>query len=92
MANNAQDVQHLINVMAAFSLQCLWGLVVNTDKTEVMIFKKAGRLYQFKFVYLGIVSVRSGIFTPTQSRQAQKTSSTLYMIKKGLLRNRDFSI
>ena len=30
--------------------------------------------------------------TPTQSRQAHKASSALYMIKQGLLRNRDFSI
>ena len=34
----------------------------------------------------------SGVFTPTQSRQAHKASSALYMIKKRLLRNRDFSI
>lgn len=45
-----------------------------------------------KFIYLGILFVPSGVFTPTQSRQAQRASSALYMIKKGLLKNRDFSI
>ena len=70
MANSAEDLQHLINGMASFSLQ--WGLVVNTDKTEIMIFNKAGRLISETFtynkvtlktvdtfVYLGIVFVPS---------------------------------
>ena len=41
---------------------------------------------------VGMVFVPSGIFTTTESRQAQKASSALYMIKTGLLRSRDFSI
>ena len=55
MANSAEDLQHLINGMALFSLQ--WGLVVNTDKTEITTFNKAGRIISKpvdKFVYLGI--------------------------------------
>ena len=75
MANSAEELQHLINGMAAFSLQ--WGLVVNTNKTEIMIFNKAGRLISETSTYnkvmwktadLGIVFVPSGVFTPTQSR------------------------
>ena len=96
MANSAEDLQHLINEVASFSLQ--WGLVVNTDKTEIMIFNKTGRLISETFtynkvtlktvdtfVYLGIVFVPSGVFTPTQSRQAHKASSALYIIRKGIV-------
>ena len=94
IANSAEDLQHLINGMASFNLQ--WGLVVNTDKTEITMSNKAGRLISETFtynkvtlktvdtfVYLGIVFVPSGVFTPTQSRQAYKASSALYMLKKG---------
>ena len=89
MANNAEDLQRLINGMAAYSLQ--WGLVVNTNKTQIIIFNKSGRIIAEtftysnitletvdKFVYLGIVFVPSGVFTPTQSGQSQKASSALY--------------
>ena len=49
IANSAEDLQHLIDGMASFSLQ--WGLVVNTDKTAIMIFNKAGRLISETFTY-----------------------------------------
>ena len=103
LANNANDLQYLIDRLVTFSLQ--WGLVINTEETEVMIFNKAGRLLEEhftcgttqlktvdKFIYLGIVFVPSGIFVPTQTRLTQRANTALYMIKKGLLRNRDVSI
>ena len=39
MGNNAEDLQRLINGMATYSLQ--WGLVVNTNKTQIIIFNKS---------------------------------------------------
>jgi hypothetical protein len=103
LANNASDLQYLFDRLMIYSLQ--WGLVVNTDKTMVMIFNKGGRLINELFtykttslqtvdtvVYLGMVFVPSGVFVAAQSRNAQKASKALYMIKKGLLRNRDYAI
>ena len=49
MANNAEDLQGLINGMAVFSLQL--GLVVNSDKTQIKIFNKSGRLLDDTFTY-----------------------------------------
>ena len=69
MADNAKDLQRLMNWMTAFSLQC--ELSAKTNKTEVMISTKSGILlaeistYNNKFVYLGIVFVYSAVFTPT---------------------------
>ena len=93
MASSAEDLQHIINEMASFSLQ--WGLVVNTDKTEIMIFNKAGRIISETFtyneitlktvdtfVYLGIVFVPSGVVTPLLSRQAHKASSALLCLRR----------
>ena len=78
---------------------------MNTDKTNGMIFNKAGRLSKdtFKYsdtnlqtvdkvIYLGMVFVLSGIFSTAQRRQAQKANQALFMIKKGLLSDRKYTI
>ena len=52
MANSAEDLQRLINGMAAFSYQ--WGLVVNTNKTQIRIFNKSGRIIADTFTYNNI--------------------------------------
>ena len=92
LANSAADLQTLFDRLAQYSAQ--WGLVVNTKKTVVMIFNKAGRLLadRFKYndtnldtvnetVYLGIVFVPSGIFSITQTNLAQRASRTMYKIQ-----------
>ena len=52
MASNAEYLQRLINGMRAFSLQ--WGLVVNTNKTQIMLFIKSGRIIAETFTYNNI--------------------------------------
>ena len=52
MADNADYLQRLINGIAAFSLQ--WGLVVNTNKAEIMIFSKYMRIISETFTYNNI--------------------------------------
>ena len=45
-----------------------------------------------KVIYLGMVFVPSGIFSTSQRRQAQKAKQALFMIKKGLLIDRKYTI
>ena len=75
--------------------------MVNTDKTNVMIFNKPGRLSKDTFKYndtnlqtvdLGMVFVPSEIFVTAQRRQAQKANQALFMTKKGLLNDIKYTI
>jgi hypothetical protein len=75
-----------------------WKLVVNTDKSNVMIFNKSGHtLNRFKFnfgdynliitneyCYLGIVFVPSGSFMKAMLRLKEKASKAYFKIRENL--------
>ena len=57
MTSNAGHLQHLINGIAAFSLQGGGGgvgVIGNTGKTEILIFNKAGRFISETVAYNNI--------------------------------------
>ena len=74
-----------------------WCLSVNTSKTKIMIFNKAGKLIPHQFIYdgkplecvksykyLGIHFCASGSFALAQSELFKKSTQSTFQIKKGL--------
>jgi len=77
-----------------------WKLSVNTSKTKVMIFRKAGRLpanveFHFgehkleivsKFVYLGLVFTTGGSFSDAKTTLACQSIKAIFALNKYLHR------
>ena len=95
MALDPITLQLLINVLHEFCQD--WGLEVNQDKTQVMIFNKAGRSQEkhHKFTlggkslqhattycYLGMVFTLSGSWQPTMEDRRKKTLKAYFNMKK----------
>jgi len=78
-AKNSSDLQHNLNILHDYCTK--WKLTVNTLKTKVMVFRKAGRLpndirFMYdgkqidivdKFIYLGILFTTGGSFAEAQN-------------------------
>ena len=74
-----------------------WKLLVNIDKSNVMIFNKRGRIDKYRFTYdnfeikitneycyLGIIFVPSGSFSKAISRLKEKASKAYFKIRDNL--------
>ena len=96
MALDPATLQLLINILQNFCQD--WGLEVNQDKTQVMIFNKAGRSQekhhlQFTlgsrtlqhattYCYLGMVFTLSGSWQPAMEDRRKKTLKAYFNMKK----------
>lgn len=91
----------LRNGLNYLSVYCQrWKLVVNTSKSNVMVFRKGGMLprnleFSFdntileivnKFTYLGVVFTPGGSFTETQNMLAGQARKALFMLDKYIYR------
>ena len=95
VALDQHSLQALIDILNRFCEE--WGLEVNFDKTQILIFNKSGRRqdnkYRFtlgektlqhtsNYCYLGIVFTISGSFTPAKEELRKKTLRAYFNLKK----------
>ena len=103
-ANNAEELQHNLNVFHEYCKR--WKLVVNVDKTKVMIFRKGGRLpnnisFHYndiaieivsKFNYLGVVFTTGGSFSDAQRTLAGQSLKAIFKMNKYLYKYTDITV
>lgn len=90
LSNSERGLQ---NALDALQLYCnKWQLVVNTEKTQVMVFNKQQRNQVFKFndkalkitneyIYLGVKIHQSGTFTAAIKDLANRANKAMFKIK-----------
>ena len=96
LSTSAQGLQAKLDILDKYCKD--WCLNINTSKTKVMIFNKAGRTLSHKFVlrnvsiecvsrykYLGIYFSASGSFTYAQTELYKKALKAYYKLSKELL-------
>jgi hypothetical protein len=102
-SNSPSDLQKGLDVLYAYCQR--WKLVVNAEKTKVMVFRKGGRLpghLEFnyngnileivnRFTYLGVVFTTGGAFTETQTLLAGQALKATYRLEKYLYKFVDIS-
>jgi len=103
-ANSKDQLQTSLDLLLCYCNK--WKPSVNTSKTKVMIFRKAGRLpanveFQFseqkfeiasKFVYLGLVFTTGGSFSDAQSTLAGQSMKAIFALNKYLHRLTNISV
>ena len=96
LSNSAVGLQNLLNKLEQFCDR--WNLVVNVQKTKIMIFNKTGRLmkhmpfiyknYHIELVneykYLGIIFKPSGTFTAAVKYLSNKALKAIFCIRQAL--------
>lgn len=96
LSESAKGLQCALDKLYDYCMK--WKLLVNIDKSNVMIFNKSGHLLKnFKFhygntilqltneyCYLGIVFVPSGSFTKAMERLKEKASKAYFKIRDNL--------
>lgn len=100
-ANSAEDLQKSLNVLADYCLR--WKLVVNTEKTKIMVFRKAGNLRQNlrffyngtqieivkKYKYLGVMFTSGGAFNVHDKMASGQALKAIYKLNKYLYKFTD---
>ena len=103
-ANNAKELQESLDELLCYCQR--WKLIVNTNKTKIMGFRKSGRIpnnLRFtynnaeieivtKFTYLGIVFTSSGSFSEAQNVLAGQAQKAIFQMNKYLYKFTDISI
>jgi hypothetical protein len=103
-ANSCIELQNSLDTLYEYC--CKWKLVVNSEKTKVMIFRKGGRLQSnisfsyngnpveivSKFTYLGIVFTTGGSFSEAQSTLAGQATKAIFRMNKYLFKFTDISV
>jgi len=103
-ANNDTELQNSMDTLSDYCKR--WKLVVNTDKTKVMVFTKGGLLpvnctffYNHiqleivtKFSYLGIVFSPGGSFSDTQNTLSGQALKAIFKMNKYLYKFTDMPI
>lgn len=97
LSESASGLQCALDKLQSYCMK--WKLLVNIDKSNVMIFNKSGRIidkYRFtydnfvikitnEYTYLGIIFVPSGSFSKAISRLKEKASKAYFKIRDNLL-------
>lgn len=97
LSESSDGLQNAIDKLHQYCLK--WKLIVNIDKSNVMIFNKAGRLLEKctftyggtniqitkEYCYLGIIFVPSGSLSKSISRLKEKASKAYFKIRTYLI-------
>lgn len=103
-ANNAAELQTSLDLMYEYCNR--WKLIVNIDKTKVVIFRKGGRIpndIEFlydgkrvdvvnKFNYLGVVFSSGGSFSIAQSTISGQALKAIFKMNKHLYKFTELSV
>ena len=94
-ANNADELQRGLDLLHEYCNT--WKLVVNTDKSKIMIFRKGGRNSNIsfrynnktidivnRFNYLGVVFTSGGSFCDASNTLAGQALKAIFKLKKYL--------
>jgi hypothetical protein len=96
LSSSPMGLQQKLNCLAKFCKD--WGLTVNTSKTKILIFNKAGRHISHKFLmdsehlecvksykYLGVYFTASGSFSLAQEEMYKKALKAYFKLQKDFL-------
>lgn len=103
-ANTENELQNSLDMLYEYCNK--WKLVVNTDKTKIMIFRKGGRLnvdtmFYYnncpvevvnKFTYLGIVFTTGGSFSEAQNTLSGQAQKAIFKMNKYLYKFTNISV
>ena len=103
-AENADELQNGLNILHEYCNR--WGLIVNTDKTKVMIFKKGGRNVQNctffyngcelevvnKFCYLGVTFTCGLSYVQLVNSLADSARKAIFKMNAYLYKFQDISV
>ena len=103
-SNTAEELQRSLDLLKEYCIT--WKLVVNTNKTKIMVFRKGGQLPNnlaffydgqnieivSRFVYLGIAFTTGGSFKDTQTTLAGQALKAIFKMEKYLYKFTDISI
>ena len=95
-AYSSEQLQNSLNALSDYCSR--WEMVVNTNKTKIMIFRKGGRLPENpnfyykgqivnmvnKFTYLGVVFTTGGSFSEAQKTIAGQALKAIFQMNKYL--------
>lgn len=95
LSSSADGLQQKLNILQKYCND--WCLNINTSKTKIIVFNKAGRLSKSKFnfadvelecvseyKYLGVSFCSSGSFSFAQKQLYQKALKSFFQTQKGL--------